>query len=128
LTEKRDQALAISAELAGIASTGRQNNASDSVKRQASLNRVQVLRKSDVLQALVCYINIHILFSKRSEAPAAKVAHQVIPDETQHRLTGAFEAAVENWERVREIAGEESEYAPEGQLNPAHGLRALQPS
>lgn len=42
-----------------------------------------------------------MLFSPRSDAPAAKACSLKMPDEKQHKLGGAFEAALEAYAESR---------------------------
>jgi cohesin complex subunit SA-1/2 len=105
IKEKRNRALQIFQNF-GVADKG---NVSEMVRRQA----------------FICFINIHMLFSPKSQSLAAKACPLSMPDEQQHRLGGAFAAAVERYamdrdelEREREGTvmsnGEASEVPAEG--------------
>ena len=47
---------------------------------------------------------MHVLFSERSEAPAAKACPLGMADEIQHRIGGSFQAAIERFASDREEA------------------------
>jgi cohesin complex subunit SA-1/2 len=107
LNEKRDRAVEIFQKLA----LKELSNAPISVKRQVScFNR---LRESADRQAFIAYVNVHILFSSKSEnaLPAAQACPLVMPSEIQSRLGGAFQAAVERYATDKEINGEEESQA-----------------
>lgn len=99
LQTKRDKAVEIFQRLTIRAQT----NVVEYVRRQVSYTSspvVSVLRDSSLtprLQAFICFVNAHVLFSPRSPAPAAKAASLKMADEVQHRLGGAFQAAVERY-------------------------------
>ncbi|OXG45753.1 cohesin complex subunit SA-1/2 [Cryptococcus neoformans Bt120] len=69
-------------------------------------------------QAFISFINTHVLFAKRAEgrggAPASDVCSVAVPDEIQHRLGGAFQAAIERYASVMETrsAGQEESQQP----------------
>lgn len=56
-------------------------------------------------QAFITYVNVHILFSSKSEnaLPAAQACPLVMPSEVQMKLTGAFQAAVERYATDKEV-------------------------
>lgn len=79
----------------GLALTDR-SNAAESVRRQVSFSK-RARQPQLTYQAFVCYLNTYVLFSPKSSAPAAKAATLKMEDETQHRLGGSFQAAVERY-------------------------------
>ncbi|WWC65419.1 uncharacterized protein I303_108037 [Kwoniella dejecticola CBS 10117] len=101
LKEKRDKAAEIFQEL----TLGDNTNTLDHVRRQA----------------FISYLTIHLLFANppKSEdlSQAAKAAPMTVEDETQHRLGGAFVAAVEKYAAEREAFieahGDEASAIPE---------------
>ncbi|WVR08439.1 hypothetical protein IAU60_005494 [Kwoniella sp. DSM 27419] len=99
LRDKRDKAIEIMSELTLGEST----------------NTVEVVSR----QALVALMSIHILFFPRkgNDFPAVQACPLHIEDETQHRLGGVFQAAVEKFASDRqEVADEDgNERAEESQ-------------
>lgn len=62
---------------------------------------------------------MHILFSSKSEnaLPAAQACPLVMPSETQNRLSGAFQAAVERYATDRQVNEEETQTDKDGKLS-----------
>ncbi|OCF34452.1 cohesin complex subunit SA-1/2 [Kwoniella heveanensis BCC8398] len=95
LSEKRDKAVEIFQDL---------------TLRDAT-NTVESVRR----QACIAYLNTHVLFFARkgNDRPAATSCPLKIEDEIQHRLGGAFQAAVEKYASERYVAandeGEDAE-------------------
>ncbi|KAK4687910.1 cohesin complex subunit SA-1/2, partial [Tremellales sp. Uapishka_1] len=58
-------------------------------------NAVELVRR----QAFICFINLYVLFSTKPESPlpAASSCPLEMKDEQQHKLGGAFQAAVERY-------------------------------
>lgn len=48
-------------------------------------------------QALICFLNVHVLFSHKSTAPAAKAMPLEMEDHLQHKLRGVFEVSAERF-------------------------------
>lgn len=77
-------------------------------------------------QAFISFINTHVLFAKRAEgrggAPASDVCSVAVPDEIQHRLGGAFQAAIERYASVMETrsAGQEESQQRESYYSSKH--------
>ncbi|WVQ85787.1 hypothetical protein IAT38_007954 [Cryptococcus sp. DSM 104549] len=98
MNDKRDKAVRIFQEL----TLGDAGNTADAVRRQA----------------FISFINIYQLFTRRKGnlAPAANACPLVMEDEVQHRLGGAFLAAVEKYasdleDRARDAEGGEGQAA-----------------
>jgi hypothetical protein len=87
---------------------------------QLSVRSVGLSRPSKTAdrQAFIAYVNVHILFSSKSEnaLPAAQACPLVMPSEIQSRLGGAFQAAVERYATDKEINGEEESQDNDGKL------------
>ena len=60
-------------------------------------------------KAFIAFLNLHILFSSRSTAPAAKAAPLAMEDEIQHRLGGVFQAAIERFGSDHEASQSQTE-------------------
>ncbi|WVF68116.1 hypothetical protein IAT40_002879 [Kwoniella sp. CBS 6097] len=86
LSAKRDKAIEIFQDL----TLGDATNTVESVRRQAC----------------IAYLNTHVLFFPRkgNDRPAATACPLKIEDEIQHRLGGAFQAAVEKYASEREVS------------------------
>ncbi|ORY35894.1 hypothetical protein BCR39DRAFT_512886 [Naematelia encephala] len=89
LSERRSRAIEVFQRL----SLKDRTNATEAVRRQA----------------FISFVNLHVLFSSRSQAPAAKACPLLIADEVQHRLGGAFQAAVERYASDLEDSGAAAE-------------------
>ncbi|WVQ95735.1 hypothetical protein IAU59_002834 [Kwoniella sp. CBS 9459] len=91
LEAKRDKAVEIFQDL----TLGDATNTVESVRRQAC----------------IAYLNTHVLFFPRkgNDRPAATSCPLKIEDEIQHRLGGAFQAAVEKYASEREVNAHEDE-------------------
>lgn len=68
-----------------------------------------------IWQAFITFVNTHILFSAKSQnpLPAAQACSLVIESEVQHRLGGAFQAAVERYASDKETADEADNNRPD---------------
>jgi hypothetical protein len=79
-------------------------------------------------QAFIALLNLHILFSPRSNAPAAKAAPLEMADEMQHKLGGAFMAAVERYGEHLELGNQAgTSQARTCWHSPLHGKCATHP-